>query len=146
MVYAPLLIVADIIGEPFNQCLYFFVILMSFAACLVLGQIDNISTRKWFSTISGFIIGLYFYGILWYFNLGYILVNYLLMRFLPRYAAANAMMAFSVFGMVYATCYRNWWSPADAEISYIDLIFEMNFIKLHMITVNYRNAGLILDK
>ena len=119
--------------------------MLSFVACLILGQIESTSRKKVFSTVSGFLISLFFYGLLLGFNIAYILGNYLLMRFLPRKTAATAMTVFSAVCLFAASFYHFHINNAKSGGWDIDLIFMMNFIKFHMLAVNYDNAGKMQD-
>ena len=76
--------IAEAVDEDLDQLMYVATLIMSFMACLVMGQISSVPTRKIFSTTMGFLISWYFYGILVVYNIVYILGNYLFMKYLPR--------------------------------------------------------------
>ena len=67
------------------------------------------------------------------------------MRFLPRNAAANSMIIFSVIMLACASIYHEYLRGDEAVGWDIDMIFMMNFIKFHMMAVNYKNAALLDD-
>jgi len=67
-------------------------IFMQFFACLVLGQIESVPTRKVFSTCFGVFIGFFFYGLLFTFNIILIFVCYVFLILLPR-STASLMIA-----------------------------------------------------
>ena len=126
--------------------LYFSTVILSFIICLLLGQIGSVPLRKLFSTTTGFLIGLYFYGVLFYWNVFYILVNYLLMRCFERHLASNLMTWFSALGLISASFYHFQIKMGKDSGWDIDLIFMMNFVKFHMMAVNYDNAAKLDDK
>lgn len=117
----------------------------SVACCLVLGQIKSSFLRKLWSTTTGFAIGFFFYGYLWVLNIGFVLVNYLLMRCLPRSLGSNAMVWFSALSCMSASFYHFHMRDANEAQWDIDLIFMMNFIKIHMMATNYDNASKLDD-
>ena len=123
---------------------YLACILMSFLACLILGQIDNVPMRKAWSTTCGLFIGFYFYGLNFIVNIGCIFGNYLLMRFLERELASYAMTIFSGTCLLAVSYYHFEINPAEGTMD-IDMIFMMNFIKFHMMAVNYSNAAKLDD-
>jgi len=65
------------------------------------------------------------------------------MRFLSRNAAANSMMIFSVIMLACASIHHLYLRGSDAVDWDIDMIFMMNFVKFHMMAVNYKNAALL---
>jgi len=71
-------------------------------------------------------------------------INYLLMRLLPRFTATNCMSWFSLTCLVIAGVYHLHFKPEGAYLD-IDLVFMINFVKIHMMAVNYDN-GFLLDK
>ena len=145
-VYAPVTKLSELIDEDMDQLIYLAAILMSFLACLILGQISgSIGARKAFSSLAGLTIGFYFYGLLFFLNLGYVLVNYVLMRCCgSREVAGTLITVFSAISLFCASYYHFQVNQATGGWD-IDLIFMMNFIKLHMMAVNYVNAGKLDD-
>lgn len=143
--YFPVVYLAEAVDEPVDQLLYVVTIFLALAACLVLGQIDSVPLRKAYSTTAGFLIGFYFYGLLWSLNVGYIFVNYLFMRCFERHLASNLMTWFSAIGLISASYYHFQINMAKSGGWDIDLIFMMNFVKLHMMAVNYDNAAKLDD-
>ncbi len=73
-------------------------------------------------------------------NIGFVLVNYLCMRLMERHMAANVMTGFSVVCLIIAGMYHLHFKPKDNLTWDIDLIFMINFVKIHMMAVNYDNA------
>ena len=143
--YWPVYALSTAIGQDADQIVYLFCILMSFVACLILGQIDSVPMRKTWSTLTGFLIGSYFYGLNFSFNIAYIFVNYLFMLCLERHLAAKLMTIWSGTCLFLASINHFYLSGNEDGNWDIDLIFMMNFIKFHMMAVNYSNAGLLDD-
>ncbi len=73
-------------------------------------------------------------------NVGFVLVNYFCMRLMERHMAANVMTGFSVVCLIIAGMYHLHFKPKDNLTWDIDLIFMINFVKIHMMAVNYDNA------
>ena len=95
--------------------------------------------------MTGFAIGFFFYGYLWVLNIGFVLVNYLLMLCLPRKLGSNCMLYFSAISCASASYYHFHMRDANDAVMDIDLIFMMNLVKIHMMTVNYDNASKLDD-
>ena len=142
--YHPLDLLAEACGQKPDQLLYLFCMLQGFAACLVLGQIDNIMLRKLWSTTSGLAIGFYFYGINYILNIGYVLVNYLIMACCERQLASTLMTFWTGLMLLFVTFSHLWLSENSQELE-IDIIFLMNSCKFHMMAVNYSNAEKLED-
>ena len=140
IVYGPLEKIGDSLDQALTQIIYVSAIILSLASCLVLGQIDDIFSRKLVSLTTGIAIGFFFFGTLFFMNIGFVLVNYLCMRMMERHLAANVMTAFSVVCLMIASTYHLHYKPKDNLTWDIDLIFMINFVKVHMMAVNYDNA------
>jgi len=126
--------------------LYFATIIVSFSACLVLGQIQDVLLRKVWSTSTGLFVGFFIYGGQYWWNIAFVLINYLLMRFLPRTAGSNAMVVFSSVCLLWAGIYTKYIDTVEKHRLDIDLIIMINFCKMHMLSVNYDNAGKLDDE
>ena len=114
---------------------------MSFFSCLALGKIESLILRKAWSTAMGIYIGFYFYGLLYFWNIAYVLVAYMLIACCSRTVGANLMTWWGAICLMSVSYYHYHVKGADDGSFDIDLIFMMNFVKLHMFAVNYDNAG-----
>jgi len=101
--------------------------------------------RKTFSTVSGFSVGFHFYGLLYFLNIVYVLVSYLLMRCCSRATGANLIVWWGALCMVSVSYHHFHIADANSGGLALDLIFMMNFVKLHMFAVNYDNASKLDD-
>ena len=145
VMYLPVNALATAIDLEADSIVYLLCILSSFTACLILGQIDSVPMRKTWSTLTGFLIGLYFYGLNWVFNIAYIFVNYLFMLCLERQLASQLMTIWSGT-CLFLTSINHFYLSGNEDGNWdIDLIFMMNFIKFHMMAVDYSNAGKLDD-
>jgi len=95
--------------------------------------------------VFGFLVGFYFYGLLFFANVAYILVGYLLMACCSRTAGANLITWWGAICMISVSYHHFHIADANSGGLAIDLIFMMNFVKLHMFAVNYDNAGKLDD-
>ena len=148
--YYPIDVLAEATGLGPTNVLYLLCILMSFAANLILGQIDSIAVRKIWASSCGTIIASYYYGLNFIFNIAYILVNYLIMLCLERHLAAKVMTFWSALCLFIFSDIHKIFSPIVEEGPKhnklgLDLIFMMNFVKFHMLANNYSNAGYLDD-
>ena len=96
--------------------------------------------RKVWSTLAGTCLGYYVYGLIFTFNLIFILGNYLIMAFASsRTLTMKLMIGFSVVMVLMAQIYH--FKIKEMMHGFdIDLVFQINFCKFHMLAINYRNA------
>lgn len=67
------------------------------------------------------------------------------MQLLPRVQASYAISIFSTIVMFYAGIWAKYLKGEENHSLDVDLIVMINFIKLHMLAVNYDNAGKLDD-
>jgi len=119
-------------------------IFMQFFACLVLGQIEYAPTRKVFSTCFGIFIGFFFYGLLFFLNVFLVFVCYAYLALLPRSTASTMITLTAAFSTMSVSFYI--YNVAEMTVGgMLDVVFMINFVKLHMFAVNYDNAAKLED-
>lgn len=118
--------------------------MLSFVACLIVGQIRSTALRKIFSTALGFGLGFYNYGLLFLINVASIIVCFMLIRFNSRVNGANLVTWWGAIFMISVSFHHHHIAHESGTLS-LDLIFMMNFVKIHMFAVNYENAGKLDD-
>ena len=139
-VYAPLIEIASQLGVAKEDVIFFAVVIVSFASCLAVGQMKSVLGRKIFSVVVGLATGFTFYGLAYIFNIALILTCYCCLLALPRKQGAKLLTLVAVLGCGSASVYHLHYSQLSEGWD-IDIIFMINFVKLHMIAVNYENAA-----
>ena len=143
--YEPLRVLGGILNQDLGNMIYLACMVYSLILCLILGQIRVVWARKLFSSSAGLFLGFYFYGLLYFLNIAWVLLCYLSLAVLPRKLGSNVMFMIALVGMLTVTTYH-WYFSNKVGQHDLDLIFMMNFIKLHMMAVNYENAGKLKSK
>lgn len=143
-VYAPLVAISKVLGVEKEEVIFFAVVIVSFMSCLIVGQMRSVFLRKVFSMSVGLFLGFTFYGLNYVLNIALILACYLCLLLFPRKLGSNLLTVVAVLGCGSASVYHLYFSKLSEGYD-IDIIFMINFVKLHMIAVNYDNAGLLDD-
>lgn len=130
---------------PDGDVIYLLTSYTAILSCFILSKITHVPTRKVYSIIVGFSLGFYIFGLPYGWNVINISVNYLLMLLLPRNYAAGAILTFSFSTLMVVMYYHcNFFDERPKRD--INFVFMLNYIKLHMLAVNYYNAGFLDNK
>lgn len=144
VMYEPCTIMANATGIDMEGLITLVTIFIQFFACLVLGQIESVQTRKVFSTCFGIFIGFYFYGLLFFLNICLVLISYAYLVFLPRSMASTMISVTGALSTMSVSFYI--YNVAEMTVGgMLDVVFMINFVKLHMFAVNYDNAAKLDD-
>ena len=82
------MIIAKATGIDLEGVIALVTIFLQFFACLILGQIESVPSRKVYSTCFGVFLGFFFYGLLFFFNVVLIFVCYAFLALFPRRTAS----------------------------------------------------------
>ena len=77
VVYIPVSHVGGLLGRPDEEIIFVFSALLQFVICLALPYIRNPTARKWYSTLSGLLIGFYTYGASFFLWMAYVPIGWL---------------------------------------------------------------------
>lgn len=67
---------SEAVDMPFDAVVYFATIIISFIACLILGQIKSVPLSKLWAMMSGLFIGFFIYGSQYWANVIFVLINW----------------------------------------------------------------------
>ena len=138
VVYVPTQLVAEQIDRTEDQAAFIITMFASFFLCFPLNFIEDPFWRKFYSSVSGFVVSLYFHGNGMFINLFFILSNYFLMKYLPRRAACYSMAVWSLTFLIVT----QWFYFMEKYSGFlVTTILRMNFGKMTMIICNYSDAG-----
>ena len=143
MMYKPLDPVCEVTKLTKIRAAALVCIITSFFFSLGLSYITKPLVRKIYSTSLGFVVNFYFWGIAAWFNLFLVISTYLIMLLLPRNLASKAMVwwAGSILLIVH---YYYYTAPVERTTGmFLPLMFS--FAKIHMVSWNLYDAGLLSD-
>lgn len=141
--YAPLDPIQELTKLNAARSAAFVCIISSFFLCLGLNFIKNPLLRKTYSTTFGILLSFYFWGVDAFLNLFMVLSTYLIMLVLPRNQASKIMVWWT--GGILASVHYYYFMAPERPVA-IFLLLMFTFAKVHMVSWNYYDAGLLDDK
>jgi hypothetical protein len=100
--------------------------------------------RKIYSTCFGVFIGFYFYGLIFFLNIAHVFLCYAYLVLLPRSTASTMIVVTAAISTASVSLYQ--YHIADmAAGGLLDVVFMINFVKLHMFAVNFDNGAKLDD-
>ena len=120
----------------------FVCILISYILCLGLNFIRNPLLRKIYSTSFGMLLCFYFWGVNAFLQVFMVVSTYLILLFLPRNLASNLMVWYA--GGILGSVHYFYFTAPERPVA-IFLLLMFTFAKVHMVSWNYYDAGLLDD-
>ena len=143
IMYKPLEPVCEVTKLNQIRAAAFICIIGSFFLSLGLSYIQQPILRKLYSTIFGFAISFYFWGVGAWFNLFLVVSTYVIMLTLPRMVAAKLMTLWA--GSILCFVHYYYYTASVERSTGIFLSLMFSFAKIHMVSWNYHDAGLVGD-
>ena len=142
MIYIPALWIQEKAKINLTMSIGFTVLILMTSLCFIASLIRNTTLRKVLSFTSGLTLGFYSFGF------GYIIVvicfltAYVPIMLLPRYYGSIACFLIAATQLVFFN-YQDWKHGIQMHHQTWIIQIMMNFIKIHMTSTSYRNAGVL---
>lgn len=143
VIYQPVDIASQMIGLPADEGRIGICLLVTFVLNLIMSHIHSPAVRKIYSTSLGLLIANYVYGASFLLVIPYSMIGYICMHVAPRVSQHIVTM---VIGGLLLTSF-NFYAQMQDEMGYNSSMLAMvYFVKMSIITINYRDGAGDLDK
>ena len=143
VMYCPLEPVCEVTKLNKIRAAAFICIIASFFFSMGLSMIKIPWARKLYSTVLGITLNFYFWGVGAWLNLFLVVSTYVIMLVLPRNLASKAM-SWWAGSVLFCVHYYYFTAPVERSTGiFLSLMFT--FAKVHMVSWNYYDAGLLSD-
>ena len=120
----------------------FTLLILMTSLCFIASLVRNATLRKALSLTTGFTLGFYVYGFGYTIVIISFMTAYIPIMLLPRYYGSIACCLIAAAQLVFFN-YQDWKHGIQMHNQTWITQIMMNFIKIHMTTTSYRNAGVL---